>query len=164
MSKRIETSLVPRHLPLHGEVSIFPVVLPKHCAITSILSCMGRPSYFFAISSAFFCKSVSGVIFGGFCSCGSALGGTSSCSALVICPPCRIYPCAASASSVPCDTSPESRISVSTSICRVTCTSSRIACCRSGGICAKTGCAVSCRISCSCCKNSGTSVNPKLSQ
>ena len=158
MSKRIETSLVPRHLPLHGEVSIFPVVLPKHCAITSILSCMGRPSYFFASSTAFFCKSVRGVILGGFCSCGSVLGGTSSCSALEICPSCRTYPCAASASSVPCDTSPESCISVSTNICKVACISSRIVCCRSGGICSNTGCAASCRMPCSCRKNSGISV------
>ena len=82
LSNLIDTSLVPRHFPVHGEVSILPDVPPKDCAIIPILSCKGRFSYCFAISTAFFCKSVRGFVADSACSGVSAfseIGLSGSC-------------------------------------------------------------------------------------
>ena len=72
LSKRMDISLVPRHFPVQGDVSILPAVPPNACAITPIFSCVESVSYFSAIAAAFFCKSVRG---------GSAFSLCSSCAA-----------------------------------------------------------------------------------
>ena len=83
LSKRMDISLVPRHFPVQGDVSILPAVPPNACAITPIFSCVESASYFSAIAAAFFCKSVRG--FSVCCSCAAARSGAAFSASCCFC-------------------------------------------------------------------------------
>ena len=79
LSNFIDISLVPRHFPVQGCVSILPVVAQNDCAIIFIFSCIDKFSYFLAMSTAFCCNAVR-FVSGAFCSCSSVMGASISAS------------------------------------------------------------------------------------